>query len=104
MEYENDLSLDLLQNEVDDVVSGCAKDQLAQCARLLATYVALYKHEFGELSQDRFAVLSQKLADNVEFGEAVYSTGLKELLETLAVVDTQAPEANRVMPEVRTIN
>lgn len=104
MKNEINPSLDQLQEEVDDVVGGCGKDQLAQCARLLATYIALYKHEFGELSQDRFAVLSQELADNVEFGEAVYQTGLKELLETLAVVDTQAPEANQAMPEVRTLN
>ena len=104
MSDKNELSLDQLQEEVDDAVVGCAKEQLAQCARLLATYIALYKHEFGELSQDRFAVLSQKLADNVDFGEAVYVTGLKELLETLAVVDTHALDKTTVLPEVRTIN
>lgn len=89
MNKENNLLLDELQAEVDDVVEGCSKMQLGQCSRLLATYIALYKHEFGELSQDRFAVLSEKLAENIEFGEAVYSTGLQELLETLSVVDAQ---------------
>ncbi|MEM7468943.1 MAG: hypothetical protein AAF387_18945 [Pseudomonadota bacterium] len=92
MKDENNISLNELQAEVDEVVEGSSKGQLGQCARLLATYIALYKHEFGELSQERFANLSTKLADSLEFGEAVYATGLQELLETLSIVESQGAD------------
>lgn len=106
MDTEKNLSLDELQIEVDEAVEGCSKTQLGQCARLLATYVALYKQEFGELNQDRFAVLTRKLAVDLEFGESIYATGLQELLETLSVVDAQAPDIvhSEAEVEVRTLN
>ena len=106
MDIEKNLSLDELQVEVDEAVEGCSNAQLGQCARLLATYVALYKQEFGELNQDRFAVLTRKLAVDLEFGEAIYATGLQELLETLSVVDAQVPDVvhSDTDAAVRTLN
>jgi hypothetical protein len=81
------LRIEDLQADVDDAVSASSKAQIAQCARLLATYVALYKHQFGELTDEQYSHLSNRLARNLEFGESVYSSGLRELLETLALVD-----------------
>ena len=104
MNKEDTLSLNELQAEVDEVVESSSKGQLGQCARLLATYIALYKHEFGELSQERFANLSNKLAESLEFGEAVYATGLQELLETLSIVETQGVEQLGLSSESRTLN
>lgn len=104
MNNEDTLSLNELQAEVDEVVESSSKGQLGQCARLLATYIALYKHEFGELSQERFANLSNKLAESLEFGEAVYATGLQELLETLSIVETQGVEQLGLNSESRTLN
>ena len=104
MNNEDTLSLNELQAEVDEVVESSSKGQLGQCARLLATYIALYKHEFGELSQERFANLSNKLAESLEFGEAVYATGLQELLETLSIVETQGVEPLGLNSESRTLN
>ncbi|MDP6182405.1 MAG: hypothetical protein QF609_01165 [Gammaproteobacteria bacterium] len=93
-----------LQAEVDDAVSDSSKAQIAQCARLLATYVALYKHQFGELTDEQYSHLSERLAENLEFGESVYSRGLRELLETLALVEVH--EGDRITdPDVpRTLN
>ena len=76
-----------LQVDVDDAVSASTKAQIAQCARLLATYLALYKHQFGELTNEQYSRLSDRLGESLEFGESVYSTGLRELLETLALVE-----------------
>lgn len=76
-----------LHAEVESVMVGTTKQRLAQCARLLATYVALYKHQFGELSSEQYNALSEELSENLEFGESVYSSGLRELLETLALVE-----------------
>lgn len=104
MSEDKNLSLNELQAEVDEVVESSSKGQLGQCARLLATYIALYKHEFGELSQERFANLSNKLADSLEFGEAVYASGLQELLETLSIVDGQGADLMSMGSEARTIN
>ena len=104
MTEDKQLSLNELQAEVDEVVESSSKGQLGQCARLLATYIALYKHEFGELSQERFANLSSKLADSLEFGEAVYACGLQELLETLSIVDARANDLSNITGESRTLN
>lgn len=104
MSTNKQLSLTELQAEVDEVVDSSSKGQLGQCARLLATYIALYKHEFGELSQERFAALSLQLAESLEFGEAVYATGLRELLETISIVDTQGADLRELSLEARTLN
>ena len=93
-----------LQSEVDGAVSDSSKDQIAQCARLLATYVALYKHEFGELTSEQYSHISDRLTENLEFGESVYSSGLQEMLETLALVGIQDVE-HSLWPNIsRTLN
>ena len=76
-----------LQADVEDAVSDSTKEQVAQCARLLATYLALYKHKYGELTTEEYAELNEQLSDSLEFGEAVYCSGLQEMLETLALVE-----------------
>jgi len=93
-----------LQAELDDVVSDSTKDQVAQCARLLATYVALYKHEFGELTAEQYSHISERLCENLEFGESVYSSGLREMLETLVLVGVQDVEQPRWPETSRTLN
>lgn len=93
-----------LQDEIDVVVSDSSKEQLAQCARLLATYVALYKHQFGELSNMQYADLSAQLAESLEFGESVYSSGLREMLETLLLIEVQESEMEALVPYKRTLN
>ena len=90
-----------LQAAVDDAVDDSSKAELAQCARVLATYVALYKHHFGELSFEQYTILGERLADGAEFGEAVYRSGLRELLETLALTDAQGGSS---IPGSRTLN
>lgn len=93
-----------LQAEVDEAVSDSSKAQIAQCARLLATYVALYKHQFGELTDEQYSDLSERLADSLEFGESVYSGGLREMLETLALVEVQDAGLASWPETSRTIN
>lgn len=75
-----------LQTELEHVSTPLSRDQLLQCARLLATYVSLYKHEFGELSAAQYDRLNERIGHNQEFGESVYLAGMHELLETLALV------------------
>ena len=93
-----------LQAELDDAVSDSTKDQVAQCARLLATYVALYKHEFGELTAEQYSQISERLCENLEFGESVYSSGLREMIETLVLVGVQDVEQPRRPATSRTLN
>ncbi len=104
MDHQSNLRIQDLQAEVDDAVSCSTKAQVAQCARLLATYVALYKHKFGELSHAEYAELGAQITNSLEFGEAVYSSGLQELLETLALVEVHDIDSPPAAGTSRTIN
>ncbi|MGR9091921.1 MAG: hypothetical protein ACU85U_15220 [Gammaproteobacteria bacterium] len=79
--------LDELQEAVDDLVGDSSKAQIVQCARILATYVALYKFHFGELTPTQTAGLADHIAASLEFSESLYCNGLRELLETLALLE-----------------
>lgn len=104
MDDQATLRIQDLQADVDDAVSHSTKAQLAQCARLLGTYVALYKHKFGELTNEEYVELGTKITDSLEFGEAVYSSGLQEFLETLALVEVHDIDQPTPHRRSRTIN
>jgi len=91
MENTPNSPLDELQEAVDDLVGDSSKAQIAQCARVLATYVALYKHHFGELTREQYEELGEEMAASFEFGESVYRNGLREMLETLSLLETPEP-------------
>ena len=104
MDDQSNLRIQDLLPNVDEAVSCSSKAQMAQCARLLATYVALYKHKFGELSHAEYAEFGAQITDSLEFGEAVYSSGLQELLETLALVEVHGIDLAPPPRTLRTIN
>ncbi len=93
-----------LQATVDDAVCATTKAQIAQCARLLAIYVAFYKHQFGALTTAQTSDLSDRLGDSVEFGESVYNTALEEFLETLALVEAHSVDCPPGSEPSRTLN
>ena len=93
-----------LQADVDDAVSESTKAQIAQCARLLATYLALYKHRYGKLINEEYTELDERLSECLEFGEAVYCSGLQELLETMALVEVYDLDQPKPLRTSRTIN
>ena len=93
-----------LQTEVDRAVKMTTKSELVQCARLLATYVAIYKEQYGELTYQEYDVLSRRLVDSTRFGEQVYLNGIKELLETLAVIELRGVADESAPFEDRRLN
>ena len=96
--------LETLQAQVENAVSESTKAQLTECARLLATYVALYKQQFGELTNQQYADINERLSASREFGESVYSSGLREMLDTLALVEIHDSAVVHHHDATRTLN
>lgn len=61
------------------------KDGLTQCIKLLATYIALYKKDFGELSIESYESVFN--STNIETGMvSIFEDGLNEAVAMLFMI------------------
>ncbi len=64
---------DIKQQHIDfqDLVLACNHDELGQCAKLLAMYVAIYKQRYGELPLENLSDLADTPAVNHELSQII---------------------------------
>ncbi len=91
MARSNELETNL-NEDLDYILRRASKDQVARCARLLGAYLALYKHYFGELTEEQYRTINAAAIDGDAFGQDIFSTGCKEVLDMLALVALQELE------------
>jgi hypothetical protein len=92
-----------LHQEMELRVAGSTRDQLVQCARLLAMYVAMYKCRFGEVPADDYRALTEGDSDEGP-GAKVFAVGLAEMNEMLQLVEEAQSPRNGIWPRSHTIN
>ena len=78
--------VEIINEELQEVLEASPKDRLARSARLLGMYLALYKHRFGELTAEEYRELNSHVAVQDALGRAIYTAGMRELIDMLALV------------------
>ena len=75
------------QQHIDfhDLVQECNHDELGQCAKLLAMYVAIYKQRYGELPLEKLSHMADTLAVNKELSQIIQE-GIVEASTMLRMV------------------
>jgi len=95
--------LQSLHDELEVRVADSTKDELGQCARLLAMYLALYKRKYGELAAGDCQTPGRRDEDKVS-GAEVFALGMAELNEMLHLVATSGHEECSYPPHSSAIN
>ena len=73
------------ENMLAKLVAECSKEELADCALLLAMNLANYKSRFGELPSENFKEMLT--TDTIDEGTArILMEGSEEMIKTLAMV------------------
>ncbi len=82
----NSLSeLKIKERELETLSEMIDKKGLAQCIRLLSTYIALYKKDFGELSSERYESILFSTGLDTEM-ISVYEDGIHEAVAMLSMI------------------
>ncbi|MCI0400759.1 MAG: hypothetical protein L0Z68_05605 [Gammaproteobacteria bacterium] len=79
---------------IDELISDSSKDDLAECARLLAFNLALYKQKFGELPKELYEKMLTIESVDDETG-AVLASGILEMGIMLAQVTGKLDEIEK---------
>ncbi|MFT7461072.1 MAG: hypothetical protein ACI909_003764, partial [Planctomycetota bacterium] len=94
------------QIEFKDLVQECNRDELGQCAKLLAMYVAIYKQRYGDLPLDKLTDFSESSEVNKEMSKIIQD-GIEEASEMLRLVrddQRQQQRSSYYYPAENTIN
>ncbi len=77
--------LKIKERELESLSEMIDKDGLTQCIRLLSTYIALYKKDFGELSTESYqAILGSTGIETDMIG--VFENGMQEAVAMLSMI------------------
>ncbi len=80
---------------LDEMVADATKADLAECARLLALYVAHYKSKYGELPLEEHKAMLE--ADDIDEEMAkLLASGALEMAVVLALVTGRSEEYERM--------
>ena len=83
---ENSLSaLVIKERELEALAEMIEKEGLTQCIRLLSTYIALYKRDFGELSAESYEAILESTGVEPELVN-VFENGINEAVTMLAMI------------------
>ncbi len=83
---------------LDQMIAQSSKENLAECARLLALNVADYKRRYGELPLAEHQAMLE--TDQIDEGLAkLLASGMLEMTMTLAVVTGRSDEYARLKAE-----
>ncbi len=77
-----------LHQKIERLLQFSSNEDLARCARLLGLYLAMYKHEFGELSEatcDRY-LNAGNTANNDPLIAEIFTSGLQEVSSLLTLI------------------
>lgn len=77
--------LKIKERELKTLSEMIDKEGLAQCIRLLSTYVALYKKDFGELSAESYESILLSTGLETEM-ISVYENGIHEAVAMLSMI------------------
>ena len=75
----------------DMLIAGATKDQLAECARLLALNLAHYQSKYGELPLDQTLAMLDAIEPNDAQAEML-ANGMQNLVGVLGVVTSGMDE------------
>ncbi len=85
---------------LDQMIAQSSKEDLAECARLLALNVAHYKRQYGELPLEEHQAMLE--TGQIDEGLAtLLASGMLEMTMTLAVVTGRSEEYERLKAEGR---
>jgi len=76
------------QLEFQDLVEECNQNELGQCAKLLAMYIAVYKQEYGELPIENLVNMSETLLVDQELSQIIQN-GIEEASSMLRMVHNE---------------
>ena len=80
---------------LDEMIAESTKEELAECARLLALNVAHYKAKYGELPLEEHQAMLE--ADDIDEDLAkLLASGMLEMTMTLATVTGRLEEYERL--------
>jgi len=83
---ENSLSaLAIKERELEALSEMVDKEGLTQCIRLLSTYIALYKKDFGELSAESYEAILESTCVEPDMVN-VFENGINEAVEMLGMI------------------
>ena len=76
------------------LVEECNRDELGQCAKLLAMYVAIYRQRYGDLPVENLSQISQASAVNEELSQIIQD-GVEEASKMLRLVRDEHRQQQR---------
>ena len=80
--------LDLIkqqQIEFQDLEQDSNRNELGQCTKLLAMYIAIYKQRYGDIPVETYMQISEELAVNQELSQIIQD-GIEEASTMLRLV------------------
>ena len=96
-------NLQQLHTKLERQVAACSKEQLAQCARLLAMYVTVYRQSYGELSFEDYEN-PQRAETDPDCGASLFFDGMQEVTQMLTLILGDIPNDADLALFTRTIN
>ncbi len=78
-------AITMKERELDTLSEMIDKEGLTQCIRLLSTYIALYKKDFGELSAESYEAILESTGVEPEMVN-VFENGINEAVTMLAMI------------------
>ncbi len=88
---------------LDEMIAESTKENLAECARLLALNVAHYKSKYGELPLEEHQAMLE--ADDIDEDLAkLLASGMLEMTITLATVTGRLEEYERLKAESTSVH
>jgi hypothetical protein len=83
---QNSISvLKVKERELEILSEMVDKEGLTQCIRLLSTYIALYKKDFGELSAESYESILNSTAVEVDMIN-IFENGMHEAVAMLSMI------------------
>jgi hypothetical protein len=83
---ENSLSaLAIKERELEALSEMIEKEGLTQCIRLLSTYIALYRRDFGDLSAESYEAILESTCVEPEMVN-VFENGINEAVAMLGMI------------------
>ena len=78
-------AITMKEQELETLSEMIDKEGLTQCIRLLSTYIALYKKDFGELSAESYETILESTGVEPEMIN-VFENGINEAVTMLAMI------------------
>ncbi len=73
------------QLDFEGLVQDCNREELGQCAKLLAMHIAVYKQQYGEIPVKNLAQIAETVSVNQEISQVIQN-GIEEASDMLRMV------------------